>query len=79
MGVIGFVLSVVSLMFGWIPFVRVPMWILAVVFSAIGLNKKPRGLAVAGLVVAVVVPALVVIVVVALMGVAAMVELLNIS
>ena len=50
-GTAGFVLSIVGVCFGFVPFVGVVCWILAIVFSAIGLGRRPRGLAIAGFVI----------------------------
>ena len=53
----GFVLSLVCIPVVWVPVINLVLWILAVVFSAIGLSKsnkegRPhRGLAIAGLVI----------------------------
>ncbi|MEA1874777.1 MAG: DUF4190 domain-containing protein [Bacteroidota bacterium] len=48
LGTAGFVLSLISLFFGWI------IWILGLIFSFIGIFKKPRGLAIAGLIISLV-------------------------
>lgn len=48
MGTAGFVLAVLALVFFWMPFVGGLMWFLGLLFSFIGLFKRPRGLAVAG-------------------------------
>ena len=55
-GTAGFVLALVTAL----------TWILGVVFSAIGLGRKPRGLAVAGLIISLILPVLLVLAVVAL-------------
>ncbi len=57
-GTAGFVLSILTTVMWWVPYVGWPLWVLAVVFSAIGLGRKPRGLAIAGLVISVVIPVL---------------------
>lgn len=49
MGITGFVLSLVALLFSWIPVFSWVLWILGIVFSAIGIFRQPRGLAIAGL------------------------------
>lgn len=49
MGVTGFVLSLVTLILGWIPVLGWILWALGLIFSCIGLAKQPRGLAIAGL------------------------------
>ena len=65
-GTAGFVLALVTVFFSWLPFVGALTWILGVVFSAIGLGRKPRGLAVAGLIISLILPVLLVLAVVAL-------------
>lgn len=49
MGVTGFVLSLVTLILGWIPVLGWILWALGLIFSCIGLSRQPRGLAIAGL------------------------------
>lgn len=54
MGIAGFIMSLITLFFGWIP---VFGWVLAglsFLFSFIGIFKKPRGLAIAGLILSIV-------------------------
>lgn len=48
-GVAGFVLSLVGIVFCWIPVLNWVLWFLGFLFSFIGIFKAPRGLAVAGL------------------------------
>lgn len=50
-GVAGFVLALLALFLGWIPFLGWILWVLGLVFSAIGVFKPPKGLAIAGLVI----------------------------
>ncbi len=50
-GTAGFVLALVSLMFGWLPFVGWTIWFLGLLFSFVGMFKRPRGLAIAGLII----------------------------
>lgn len=50
-GTAGFVLALVSLFLGWIPVLGWIMWVLGLVFSAIGMTKSPKGLAIAGLII----------------------------
>lgn len=50
-GTAGFVLSLISLFLGWIPFLGWLLWLLGVIFSFIGVFKQPRGLAIAGLII----------------------------
>lgn len=49
-GVAGFVLSLVCLVFSWIPVFSWILWVLGLVFSVLGVHRKPKGLAIAGLV-----------------------------
>ena len=49
MGTAGFVLALLGLVFCWIPVLDWILWILGLVFSAIGVFKAPRGLEIAGL------------------------------
>ncbi len=51
MGVAGFVLALLALMFGWVPFFGWVVWFLGLLFSFIGIFKSPRGLAIAGLII----------------------------
>lgn len=50
-GIAGFVLAILSIFIGWIPFVGWICWFLGLLFSFIGVFKKPKGLAIAGLVI----------------------------
>ena len=49
LGVSGFILALIGLLFCWIPILNIILWILGLIFSSVGLFKKPRGLAIAGL------------------------------
>ncbi len=55
LAITGFVLSLVSIALFWIPFVNILLWVLTIVFSAVGLskankeNRPHRGLAIAGI------------------------------
>jgi hypothetical protein len=51
LGTAGFVLSLIALFIGWVPFLGWLIWILGLVFSFIGIFRTPRGLAIAGLVI----------------------------
>ena len=51
MGIAGFVLSIVAIIFSWIPVLNWILWLLGLIFSIIGMNRKPKGFAVAGLVI----------------------------
>ncbi len=50
----GLVLSIVGLALCWMPFVNVILWFLGILFSFIGVFKRPRGKAIAGLIISVV-------------------------
>ena len=55
-GTAGFVLALLTLFLGWIPFVGWVMWLLGLIFSAMGISKakkinKGMGLSVAGLII----------------------------
>jgi len=55
-GTAGFVLALLTLFFGWIPFIGWVMWLLGLIFSAMGISKakkinKGMGLSVAGLII----------------------------
>lgn len=50
-GVAGFVLALLGLVLVWIPVLNWILWILGLIFSIIGVTKKPKGLAIAGLII----------------------------
>ena len=50
-GLTGFILSILCLVISWAPGLNIVMWILGLVFSAVGVFKKPKGFAIAGLVI----------------------------
>ena len=50
-GLAGFILSLVALFASVLPVARWIVWVLGLIFSIIGLSKKPRGFAVAGLII----------------------------
>lgn len=49
-GIAGFILALLGLVFCWVPVVDLILWFLGLIFSLIGLFKAPRGMAIAGLV-----------------------------
>jgi len=49
LGTAGFVLSLLGLLFGWIPVLGWILWLLGLVLSSAGMFKRPKGLAIAGL------------------------------
>lgn len=44
-------MSIIAIVLCWIPILGQILWLLGVVFSAIGIFKKPKGFAIAGLVI----------------------------
>lgn len=50
-GLTGFILSLVCLFTSWAPGLNLVMWILGLVFSAVGVFKKTKGFAIAGLII----------------------------
>lgn len=55
MGLAGFILSLVTLV-GWMfPFAGFITWLLGLIFSCIGMSKRPRSFAIAGLIISVLV------------------------
>ena len=50
-GLTGFILSLVCLFTSWAPGLNLVMWILGLVFSAVGVFRKPKGFAIAGLII----------------------------
>lgn len=51
MGITGFVLAIIALFLGWIPVLGWIIWLLGLIFSVVGVFKKPKGLAIAGIVI----------------------------
>ncbi|MDE7410823.1 MAG: hypothetical protein K2M94_02160, partial [Paramuribaculum sp.] len=52
MGVAGFVLALCGLVFCWVPVLNWILVLLGLVFSIIGVTRKPKGLAIAGICIA---------------------------
>lgn len=50
-GLAGFIISIVGFFVGWIPIFGWLIWLVGLVLSIVGLFKKPKGLAIAGLVI----------------------------
>lgn len=53
-GTAGFILSLLTFVLGWVPVLSWILWVLGLIFSAIGMTKKPRGLAIAGFIISLV-------------------------
>ena len=51
LGIAGFILALIGLFFSWVPVFGWVVWFLGLIFSFIGLFKKPRGLAIAGFII----------------------------
>ena len=51
MGIAGFVLSLVAIILFWVPALNVVLFILGLIFSIIGIVRKPKGFAIAGLII----------------------------
>ena len=49
LGVAGFVLAIIGLVFSWVPVLGWIVWALGLIFSFIGVFKKPRVLPIIGL------------------------------
>ena len=50
----GLVLSILGLALCWVPFANLILWFLGILFSFIGVFKRPKGKAIAGLIISVV-------------------------
>ena len=51
LGTAGFVLALCGIFFSWIPGFNWVLWALGFIFSFVGIFRKPKGLAIAGLVI----------------------------
>ena len=51
MGTAGFIIALVTIFLFWIPVLGWILWLLGLIFSGIGVTRKPKGLAIAGLVI----------------------------
>ncbi len=50
-GIAGFILSVLAIFVGWVPFLGWLVWVLGLILSFIGVFKAPKGFAIAGLII----------------------------
>jgi hypothetical protein len=50
-GTAGFVLALIAIFFSWVPVLGWILWVLGLILSFVGVFKKPKGLAIAGLVI----------------------------
>ena len=53
-GLVGFIASLVALFIAWIPFIGQFVWLVGIVMSIVGITKKPKGFAIAGLIISVI-------------------------
>ena len=73
-GIVGLVLSIIGLVLCWVPFVDFILWFLGFLFSFIGMFKRPKGVAIAGLVISII-SLVIIIFLYAILGVAILDEL----
>ena len=71
-GTAGLILALIGLFLGWVPVLGWIVWLLGLMLSSIGVFKKPKGMAVAGLVISLIGIILLLFVFGAILGVAAM-------
>ncbi|MBR5436209.1 MAG: hypothetical protein IK120_05025 [Muribaculaceae bacterium] len=50
-GIAGFVISLLAGLLSWTVFIGFILWLLGLIFSIVGMGKRPRGLAIAGLII----------------------------
>lgn len=50
-GTTGFVFSLISFFLGWIPYIGWALWFVGLLLSFIGVFKRPKGLAITGLII----------------------------
>ncbi|MDR2972903.1 MAG: hypothetical protein LBU83_13420 [Bacteroidales bacterium] len=50
-GVAGFVLAIIASFLGWIPIFGWILWVVGFILSFVGVFRKPKGLAIAGLII----------------------------
>lgn len=71
MGTAGFVLAILGLVFCWVPVLDWVLWLLGLIFSIIGVCRRPKGLAIAGIIISCIYLILVTVVIGAIFGAAA--------
>ena len=71
-GTAGLILALIGLFLGWVPVLGWIVWLLGLILSSVGIFKKPKGMAVAGLVISLIGIILLLFVFGAILGVAAM-------
>jgi hypothetical protein len=60
-GTTGFIIALIGLFLCWVPYLNFILWLLGLIFSFIGVFKKPKGLSIAGLSISLIVITLIVI------------------
>lgn len=50
-GTAGFVISLICLLFSWVPGLSWILWLIGLILSFVGVFKTPRGLAITGLII----------------------------
>ena len=50
-GTAGFIVSLIAVFVGWVPFLGWIVWLVGLILSFVGIFKKPKGLAIAGLII----------------------------
>ena len=68
-GTAGFVLALLAFVFSWVPVLDWVLWALGAIFSVIGVFKKPKGLAIAGIVISFISIIFIIVVLGAILGV----------
>ena len=67
-GTTGFVLALIAIFLGWVPILGWIIWLLGLIFSFIGVFKRPKGLSIAGLVISLIGIVLLIVVVGSFLG-----------
>jgi|SRR5690606_15012252 len=50
-GTAGFILSLIAIFVGWVPVLGWIVWLVGLILSFVGIFKKPKGMAIAGLII----------------------------
>ena len=78
-GTIGLIFAILSWPFSCFPIFGSIFWLIGLIFSIVGLFKKPRGAAIAGLVISFLGLILIVLVIVGIVGSVGLSEFMNLS
>lgn len=71
-GTAGFIIAIIAIFLGWIPIVGWLIWFVGLVLSFVGMFRKPKGLAIAGLVISLIGIIILIVIFGALVGSAAL-------